>query len=116
MTATSPRIQTPNLSRPIWTGFWALLTEPSAKIQSPEFRRRARLLSALLCPIIVLGLLSSTVIPLINFGKIFQSPADFITLGGTALIALTYGLSRTRYYSVAASALVMLTSAGAIVS
>jgi diguanylate cyclase (GGDEF)-like protein len=86
---------------------WHWLIEPSASIVGPERRLQARLLMAMLLTLIILGLLSLT---LSLFG-VYSKPGDpitakysyvAITLGSILLLAVEYGLSRTRRYPLAA--------------
>ena len=78
--------------------FWEWLTKPSASIRQPEHRRRARLLSALLATLFLLGILSTalTILVVQHINNIS------ISAGETLVILAVYGLSRTRYYNLAA--------------
>ena len=78
---------------------WDWLTEPVAAIQGAAERRRARLLSTLLASMLVLGV----VIDSLFLGANPAADPTFSLLGMLAL-ALAYGLSRTRYYALAAIA------------
>ncbi len=83
---------------------WRWLTEPSAAIQKPENRRRTQLLSSLLIILIPL--------PIIVFiARLFTDPAfrpSLIALGGLITLLIVYGLSRTRYYKLAAGLIISL--------
>lgn len=101
---TSPKI--PHWRRRL-AAMWHWLIEPAAAVVEPVARLQARLLMAMLLVLIVLGLLSLT-LSLLGFytppgepktvGTIF----DWITLPTLMVLAVAYGLSRGRYYPVAA--------------
>ncbi len=110
-TSVSPRPRMVNLS-PI--GVWRFLTEPSNEIREPEARRRARLLSALLLPLLVLGVVATIIAPALTVEGYnpLEDPAFFTLLGGAVVVGIAYVLSRTRYY-VAAAIITVLTISGA---
>lgn len=116
MTAATSLVQRLDKPRSSMAELWAFLTEPSSDIRSAEIRRKARLLSAILFPTMILGLLASTLIPLIVFGAMFRTTADFITLGGALVLGVAYLISRTRYYLIAAYMVVAIITVGALVS
>ena len=81
---------------------WQRLTEPSAAVQEPKSRRRARLLSSLLVISIVL-LVLYVIIGLLVTG-VALALEEFVYRMGiiiVALLASAYGLSRTRHYILA---------------
>lgn len=97
---------------------WRFLTEPSDAIREPEMRRRARLLSALLLPLAVLGALSFLITPSLyveNYRPL-EDPTFYTSLGGAVAVAIAYGLSRTRYYIPAVVTTVSIVSLMAIAS
>jgi putative nucleotidyltransferase with HDIG domain len=75
---------------------WERLVEPAASIREPERRRRARLLSALLATLFMLGLLSTVLTFSATYGTLY------LGVGATLIMAGAYYLSRTRYYNLAA--------------
>jgi PAS domain S-box-containing protein/putative nucleotidyltransferase with HDIG domain len=77
---------------------WDWLLEPSASIQEPERRRRARLLSALLATQLLLVLL----VTLLILFTVHQPSDLYIVLASTLILAVAYYLSRTRHYNLAA--------------
>jgi len=85
---------------------WHWLIEPSASIVEPERRLQARLLMAMLLVLIILGLFSLT---LSQFGaytkpgepKSVGAVFDLITLAAVLLLAVEYGLSRSRHFPLA---------------
>lgn len=77
---------------------WRWLTEPAKAIQTRDNRRRARLLSSLLVPLIPISVAAFIV-------HLFIDPAfspSLIAVGGLGILVMAYGLSRTRYYTWAA--------------
>ncbi len=78
--------------------FWQRFTEPAASICEPELRRRARLLSALLATLFLLGILATSMTIL----TIDQPSNFYISAGGTLILLAAYYLSRTQYYNLAA--------------
>src|SRR5215207_7818607 len=83
------------------TTIWQHLTDPSASIRGADSRHQAQLLAAfhiMLVPAtFVLGIIDNWISPL-------QTESTFLVLSAITLIILllTYGLSRTRYYKLAA--------------
>ncbi|HVO72137.1 MAG TPA: PAS domain S-box protein [Aggregatilineaceae bacterium] len=82
---------------------WERLTRPSAAIQQRDAQRRARLLSALLLVVIVVGLL------LVLAWELWSAPVDsfrrggfFLEVGALAPLVMVYRVSRTRHYTLAA--------------
>ncbi|HEC22856.1 MAG TPA: PAS domain S-box protein [Chloroflexi bacterium] len=87
---------------------WRLLTEPSAALQGLEARRQARVLSGILIPLSLAAFL----------GLVANPTTPFIRLMLILLIA-AYGLSRTRYATLAmvlAIAVGVLPPAGALLT
>jgi diguanylate cyclase (GGDEF)-like protein len=82
---------------------WRWLTEPSALIDKREDRYQVRILMAMLLVVMMLGLLSLTLSLLGLFSKagvheITGIVFRWITLTVVLLLAVVYGLSRTRYF------------------
>jgi len=83
---------------------WRWLTEPSALIDKREDRYQVRLLMAMLLVLMILGLLTLTLSLLGLFSKAGEQETVGIvflrwnTLAVVLLLAVLYGLSRTRYY------------------
>ena len=86
---------------------WRWLIEPSPSIAEPERRLQARLLTAMLLVLLIVGLLSLT----LSLLGVYSKPGEpttvasgfrWITLTAILLLAVGYGLSRTRHYAVAA--------------
>lgn len=86
---------------------WHWLIEPSPAIVEPERRLQARLLMAMLLTLIILGVLSLT----LSLLGVYTQPGDPITVSASyvsitvasiLLLAVEYGLSRTRHYPLAA--------------
>jgi PAS domain S-box-containing protein len=82
---------------------WERLTRPAAAIQQRDLQRQARLLSALLLVVIVVGLL------LVLAWELWIAPVDpfrrgdfFLEVGALALLTVIYRVSRTRRYTLAA--------------
>lgn len=80
------------------TNIWDRFMEPSASIQEPERRRRARLLSALLGTQLIL----TTTVTIVAFFTIHQPSDLYVAIVATLILAVAYSLSRTRHYSLAA--------------
>jgi diguanylate cyclase (GGDEF)-like protein len=82
---------------------WRWLTKPSALIDKREDLYQVRLLMAMLLVLIILGLLTLTLSLLGLFSKAGEQEMvgivfRWITLTIVLLLAVLYGLSRTRYY------------------
>ncbi len=77
---------------------WRRLTEPVAAIQGAEQRRKARLLSALLASVFILDLVVVSLVLVVSRGG-----DTAWALRSILVLALAYGLSRTRYYTLAAA-------------
>ena len=77
-------------------GNW--LTKPSAAIRQPERRRQARLLSVLLIPMNLVIVMASF------FDSTSKVPFYFLFL---FILIISYGLSRTRYYLVAGTLVII---------
>ncbi len=86
---------------------WSYLTAPSPAIENPEIRHRVQLLSAILVLMLITGTLGQAAIvaqdkaPLRDYGPYYL---------GLSLLAMAYGISRTRRYIWAVRSL--LTTAG----
>jgi diguanylate cyclase (GGDEF)-like protein len=99
---------------------WNWLVEPSASVVEPESRLQARLLTALLLILIIIGSLSM-ILSLFGF---YSQPGEPETVGvrnlwitsiATLVMVVEYGLSRTVHYTLAAG-LVVMTVFGATLS
>jgi diguanylate cyclase (GGDEF)-like protein len=82
---------------------WRWLTEPSALMDKREDQYQIRLLMAMLLVLMILGLLTLTLSLLGLFSKAEEQDIvgitfRWITLAVSLLLAVVYGLSRTRYY------------------
>ena len=99
------------------SAIWQRLTEPNAAITEPEERYQARLLLVFmltLLPVAILGL----IIPLLlKPGTVpRQSPLLSATFYLTILIAITYLISRSRYYRVSIYIALVVGTTGVIIS
>ena len=86
------------------TRIWQWLTDPASTVQKPENRRRAQLLNSLLVILMPLPIIVSSI-------RLLVAPAyrpSLITMAGLTALPLIYGLSRTRYYKLAAVAITSL--------
>jgi methyl-accepting chemotaxis protein len=90
----TPEPETPNI--------WQRLIEPADSIESVEDRRKAQLQASLLAvitPLLVVGLISTLIVSLTTGSR--EDVSALAMMGAMAVIlAVAYGLSRTRYYSV----------------
>ncbi len=94
--------------------FWHLLTAPSDMLQNPAQRRQAQFLAAvitLLMPVVLATSIYQDV-SIQNGGFVFK-PAFTINIVALVIGFIVYGISRTRYYQVAAY-MTVLTASGAI--
>jgi diguanylate cyclase (GGDEF)-like protein len=91
---------------------WNWLTEPSASVVEPERRLQARLLTALLLILIIIGSLSM----ILSLFGVYSKPGEPETLGlknlwitaiATLVMGIEYGLSRTVHNPLAAGLVVM---------
>lgn len=82
---------------------WAGLTEPHASIRSPEKRRRARVLSALLIMTLGLGLLAQAITVAELAQGVGERSAVWQVLVPLALLCGVYALSRGRFATLAAA-------------
>lgn len=89
----------------LWTQSWERMIAPAATIEIEDQRRQARLLSALLLSLLVSSLIITPI-------WVSTTPdfwlAPYISLTLILLLAVAYGLSRTRAYCVAAMMLILL--------
>ena len=89
--------------------WWDLLTEPHFSITGPFTRSRARILSALLMGLLIVGVVSLIINLSLEFefshGKL--SDYDWLVLLGLAFLLSLYSLSRTRHYRLAALAFIL---------
>lgn len=89
--------------------WWNLLTEPHFSITGPFTRSRARILSALLMGLLIVGFFSLIINLSLEFefshGKL--SDYDWLVLLGMAFLLGLYSLSRTRNYRLAALAFIL---------
>ena len=76
--------------------FWQKLTEPAASVPSQE-RLQARLFSAMMIPIILIGI-SVLIAVHYAFPNFLGGTGAWFAFLGTAGLVLLYGLSRTRYH------------------
>jgi HD-GYP domain-containing protein (c-di-GMP phosphodiesterase class II) len=89
---------------------WQRFLAPSPRIVEPDQRRQAALLSAFLLVIIAIaGLLEVITVTLSERGDYTGYRTTIVVI---FLLALIYGLSRTRYFSVAALLTVIVASLG----
>lgn len=80
---------------------WSRITEPHADLTDPEQRRAARLLSGLLVSTLVLGAAALFLtFPAITAGEAGVDDILLVVIP-LAIVAVAYGIGRTRYYSVA---------------
>ena len=101
----------PGRTQSTWRSFARTLIRPAASRERPGDRRRADLLAGLLLPLIALGLLSG----LIQLAAIPNFRARFLTLAvALAFLAGAYGISRTRWYRVAALAACLIPVAACV--
>lgn len=75
---------------------WRTLTEPSAQVTNRDDRHRARFLSSLLVAGIPVGLVT-----LLDANQ-FDTGGRELAIGAVAAMVVAYGISRTRFYLVAA--------------
>ena len=81
--------------------FWQYLTEPSAAVQEVEGRRQARLLASLIMPLALVTMTGALVILIMRREGAYATA--FVQGGASALLILSYALSRSRHYRVAAA-------------
>jgi PAS domain S-box-containing protein len=99
--ATRKTAMSPSGERNMVRGkIWHWLTEPATSVVEPDHRRRAQLLSSLLVFLILLGSLFITmqVLTVPDFMPTFQ-----VIMGGICVLAVAYGLSRTKHYKIGAA-------------
>lgn len=88
---------------------WGWLTEPSSSVQRPDRRRQAQLLASTLVCLIVLSVLAEGAMSL------WHSDGAYAGFGwmavSIAILVVAYGLSRTRYYQIAAILVIAVASA-----
>ncbi len=92
---------------------WQRLTEPADPMQGIENRRRARLLTSLLVPLIPVSVLASTVVPLLTSPTtpLVENRGAYVGIAACFGLMLTYGLSRTKHYTRAAMLTIFISTA-----
>jgi putative nucleotidyltransferase with HDIG domain len=107
-----PPLPRRNESSNRWFGrLWIWLTEPHPAIQERDQRRLARLLSTFILGFFVLAVVLETItVALIPREQEYTGYRQTIVV--VFFLVLVYGLSRTRYYRVAATLTLIITSAG----
>jgi signal transduction histidine kinase len=81
---------------------WRWLVEPAASVTRPDERRQARLVSTIQLTIFCLNIISA-----IYLGDKYAGVSGMLWVAGI-LIALVYGLSRTRFFKLAAGLFILL--------
>ncbi|MBI5651882.1 MAG: GAF domain-containing protein [Chloroflexi bacterium] len=91
---------------------WNWLTEPSALVREPDQKRQARLLAALFILIIPIGLIRAALPNLLEpaRGTIWILPEFQAMVAVSVFVLIAYGLTRTRYYALAAVGLIVLST------
>ena len=92
------------LSEQHWTQLWRRLTCPSPRLESEEQRHEARLLASMLFALLVA---SFVITPIWVLTAADFEAAPYIALAMTTTFALAYGLSRTRFYRLGVSILIL---------
>lgn len=85
---------------------WQKLTEPSPAIENRQRRRQARMLSALLLPMIAITLLG------VFAGRGGAPAVDLV--GSTVLMFIAYGLSRTKHFEIGTLLILIALSAPSV--
>ncbi len=91
-----------NLIKLSWKQTLNSLIAPSDFIGETERRRQARLLSALLLALSLVGILSTVIEVLVDPAALFREPDPIMGLIGAVVLLGIYVLSRTRYYTLSA--------------
>jgi signal transduction histidine kinase len=94
---------------------WYRLTNPFCEVREPQQRRQARLLTALLLALLVMAFSIVASLTLVTPSGLLHFPGFRYGALAAALLALAYGLSRSRYYSLAAGFTVGALSAATFV-
>ncbi len=94
----------PVLSMLHFSHLWYRLTDPCAAIVEPDQRRQARLLTTLLLALAVLVMVFNIVANLTRVAPsgLLQFPGFRFGMFATLLLVLAYGLSRSKFYALAA--------------